>query len=140
MGKSTAIDCASRAGREAHRSNLCLRFTGPSRRHNTPRGIIMWGILMRDGVGISGAPMQTTWHYRTTTSCRDAVSGGSGVASCTRFISTATVGYYVSITVEFSYQGQRYLAQTGFIPQGGYPRYRFNFACGRRYIECARAS
>ena len=87
----------------------------------TPRqysDVIVYGKLTRDGVGIPGVPMRTTWHYRTTASYCDAVSGGSGVASCTRFIRTATVGYYVSITVEFSYQGHRFLAETGFTPQG----------------------
>jgi hypothetical protein len=81
--------------------------------------ITVYGKLTQDGVGIRGASMQTTWHYRTTTSYCDGVSGGDGIAACTRFISTATRGYYVSVTVEFSYQGQHYVAGTGFTPQSG---------------------
>jgi len=80
--------------------------------------VTVYGKLTRDGAAIAGAPMQTAWHYRTTTSYCDAVSGSSGIASCTRYISTATLEYYVSITVEFSYQEQRFVAETGFTPQG----------------------
>ena len=61
-------------------------------------------------MGIADVPMHTTWHYKTTTSYCDGISGGDGIASCSRYISGATKGYYVSITVEFTHQGQSYYA------------------------------
>jgi len=79
--------------------------------------VTVYGKIARDGAGIPGVPMHTIWHYRTTTSYCDGTSGNDGVASCTRYISGATKGYYVSITVEFTYQEQSYYAYTGFTPQ-----------------------
>jgi hypothetical protein len=86
---------------------------------NPPRYsyVTVYGRITDNGVGVSGVPMNTTWYYRTTTSYCSGVTDGSGFASCTRYISSATSGYFVSISVTFSYQGQLYTAQTGFTPQ-----------------------
>ena len=77
----------------------------------------VYGKITRGGAGVPGVPMHTTWHYRTTTPYCDGVSNSDGVASCSRYISGATKGYYVQIDVTFSYQGQSYTASTGFRPQ-----------------------
>jgi hypothetical protein len=60
--------------------------------------------------------METTWHYKTTTSGCSGVTDGSGTASCSRDISRATVGYTVGIDVTFTYGGQTYTTQTSFTP------------------------
>jgi len=79
--------------------------------------VTVYGTITMGTVGIAGVPMNTTWHYKTTTSYCDGTSGSNGVASCSRNIGRATKGYYVSITVRFTYQGRSYYAYTGFTPQ-----------------------
>lgn len=69
------------------------------------------------GKAISGVTMNTSWHYKTTTSSCSGTSGNDGVASCTRDISRATSGYTVNIDVVFSYNGQSYSGQASFTPQ-----------------------
>jgi hypothetical protein len=61
--------------------------------------------------------MQTTWNFKTTTSYCDGVTDSDGLASCTRTIGGATVGYTVTIDVAITWQGQTYVDQTSFIPQ-----------------------
>jgi beta-lactamase superfamily II metal-dependent hydrolase len=78
--------------------------------------VTVYGRITGAGVGIAGVPMHTTWHYKTTTSYCDGTSGSDGIASCSRYISGATKGYYVSIAVGFTYQGQQHYASTGFTP------------------------
>jgi hypothetical protein len=79
--------------------------------------VTVYGKITRGGVGIANVPMHTIWHYRTTTSYCDGTSRSDGVASCSRYISRATKGYYVRIDVQFLYQGQTYSASTGFTPR-----------------------
>jgi hypothetical protein len=78
--------------------------------------VTVYGKITQGGVGISGVPMHTTWHYKTTTSYCDGTSGSNGVASCTRGIGNATAGYTVWIDVDFTYQGHHYYARTSFTP------------------------
>ena len=86
----------------------------PSPRQNST--VTVYGQITRDGVGILGVPMYTTWHYKTTTSYCSGISGLDGVASCSRMISRATKGYFVSIVVEFTFEGRSHRASTGFSP------------------------
>jgi hypothetical protein len=89
--------------------------TDSSPRQNTTVGI---GATLRcGGTPISGASMSAAWHYRTTTSYCNGTSGGNGVASCSRFISGASIGFFVRIDVCFRYQGQDYCDSIGFTPR-----------------------
>lgn len=78
--------------------------------------VTVYGSLAEDGQGVAGVPMETVWHYRTTTATCSAKTDSSGVAACTRSIGGATAGYYVRIDVDFLYQGQTYSSATGFTP------------------------
>ena len=69
------------------------------------------------GKGIAGVSVVFTWHYKTTTPSETHVSNASGVATCTRSIARATLGYYVSITIRATYKGITKTASTGFTPQ-----------------------
>lgn len=79
--------------------------------------VTVYGKITQGGVGISGVPMEATWHYRTTTSYCSGVSNNSGIASCSRNIGNATSGYYVRIDVAMTYGGRTYYASTGFTPR-----------------------
>ncbi|HEX5502062.1 MAG TPA: hypothetical protein VFW96_05535 [Thermomicrobiales bacterium] len=74
--------------------------------------------LTKDGRGVSGATMTTTWHYKTTTnSCSGGPSGADGVISCALPIGQATSGYAVEIDILVTYQGQTFTATTSFTPR-----------------------
>jgi|GEM_PF-6421811 len=66
---------------------------------------------------VPGATMNTTWHYKTTTSNCAGTTDGNGTAACTRDISRATAGYTVIIDVDFSLpDGRTAHTQTSFTP------------------------
>ena len=75
------------------------------------------GTFLNNGQPVSGVEMDTAWHYKTTTSYCSGTTDGSGVASCSRDISRATIGYTVQIDVTFTWQGQTYTTSTSFTPQ-----------------------
>ncbi|MCZ7568847.1 MAG: hypothetical protein M5U01_09700 [Ardenticatenaceae bacterium] len=75
--------------------------------------LTVYGRLLVNGAGQYGQPMNTTWHYRTTTSACSGTTGSSGIASCTRGISRATLGYRVDIDVSIG----GYQATTWFVPR-----------------------
>jgi len=77
----------------------------------------VFGRILVNGRGVAGVPMDTSWHYKTTTSGCSGTTDGSGTASCSRSISRATIGYTVSIGVTFTYSGQVYTTGTSFTPQ-----------------------
>ncbi|HET8631807.1 MAG TPA: hypothetical protein VFL91_30655 [Thermomicrobiales bacterium] len=80
--------------------------------------VIVSATLTKDGQGVSGATMATTWHYKTTTnSCSDGPSGDDGVMRCALPIGQATSGYSVKIDILVTYQGQTFTATTSFTPQ-----------------------
>jgi hypothetical protein len=56
------------------------------------------------GAPISGAQVTFTWHYRTETPVETSVTGSDGVAACERYISGATAGYAVEVTVHAEWQ------------------------------------
>lgn len=56
------------------------------------------------------------WHYKTTTPSESRTTNARGVAACTRYISGATAGYRVVITVTATYKGVTKTASTSFTP------------------------
>ena len=78
--------------------------------------VTVYGQITEEGVGLSDVPMETVWHYRTTTATCSATTGPDGVAACTRAIGGATLGHYVRIDATFTYEGRTYSATTGFVP------------------------
>ena len=93
----------------------CVSNASPT--HNT--NVTVYGRLVVGGQPVSGATMDTTWHYKSKPSyCGgEAATGADGIASCTRDVSSATSGYQVVIDMVFSYGGQTYNGQTSFTPQ-----------------------
>jgi hypothetical protein len=79
--------------------------------------VTVYGELIVKGLGASGATMDTTWHYKTTTVGCSGTAGADGVASCTRNISGASHGYMVVIDVVMTYNGQTYTTSTSFTTQ-----------------------
>ena len=79
--------------------------------------VTVYGQLLCDGTGVTGAPMHTVWHYKTSTSSCDGVTDASGTAACTRDISRATKGYGVRVVVTITWQDQDYRTETSFTPQ-----------------------
>ncbi len=79
--------------------------------------VTVYGRIHQNGVGIPKVPMHAVWHYRTTTSDCEAVSGADGVAACERNIGRASAEYHVRIVVTFTYAGETHVAETGFTPQ-----------------------
>jgi len=80
--------------------------------------VTVTGRLTNNGQGVTGATMETTWHYKTTApGCTGGPSGADGTMSCTRDISRATKGYTVVIDVLITYQGQTFTTSTSFTPR-----------------------
>ena len=75
--------------------------------------VTVYGRLLVGGSGQAGQVMETTWHYLTTTSHCDGLTGSDGVAHCSRSIGGATAGYQVNIDVEI--EGQT--VTTWFVPE-----------------------
>ncbi len=77
------------------------------------------GTLQSAGKPVAGIPMTATWRYKTTTSFCTGVTNAAGVASCSRRISRATVGYPVRVTLVFASVGRTALgtAVTSFTPR-----------------------
>jgi len=85
--------------------------------HRNERVTVAGRLVDASGNGIAGVPMTATWHYKTTNSQCTGVTDSDGRASCVRDISSATVGYQVTVDVVFVYNGTTYSAQTSFTPQ-----------------------
>jgi phosphatidylserine/phosphatidylglycerophosphate/cardiolipin synthase-like enzyme len=75
--------------------------------------VTVYGRLLVGGSGQAGQVMETTWHYLTTTSYCDGLTGSDGVAHCSRSIGGATAGFQVNIEVEI--EGQT--VTTWFVPE-----------------------
>ncbi len=73
--------------------------------------------ITNNGQPIYGLPMLATWHYRTTTSICTALTGANGIASCTRNIASATLGYAVTIDVGITWEARVYTASARFTPK-----------------------
>jgi len=68
------------------------------------------------GTPIKGVKCHFVWYYKTTTPSETHYTGASGRATCTRYISSATVGYKVIIKIKATWEGQTKTASTWFIP------------------------
>lgn len=79
--------------------------------------VTVYGRLIVNGQPAGGAQMNTSWHYKTTTSSCSSTAGSDGIASCTRDTGRPTKGYTVTISVYFTYNGQNYSGSTSFTPQ-----------------------
>jgi phosphatidylserine/phosphatidylglycerophosphate/cardiolipin synthase-like enzyme len=75
--------------------------------------VTVYGRLLVDGVGQAGQLMETAWHYSSTTSYCDGITGSNGVAQCSRGISGATIGFQVNVDVEID----GYQVTTWFTPE-----------------------
>jgi competence protein ComEC len=75
--------------------------------------VTVYGRLLINNIGQPNLTMNTTWHYKTTTSYCSGTTDSSGVASCSRYISGASVGYRVNVDVSIG----GYTATTWFTPQ-----------------------
>lgn len=69
------------------------------------------------GQPIAGVAVSFTWHYKTVSHTERYTTGSDGVARSTRWISRATIGWYVQIGVSASWQGRTLQSSTGFTPQ-----------------------
>jgi competence protein ComEC len=94
---------------------ICAWVSNTSPSQNST--VTVYGRIMDQGSPASGSPMETTWHYKTTTSHCSGTSGSNGIASCSRSISRATIGYTVIIDVTFTHDGQAYSSYTSFTPR-----------------------
>lgn len=75
--------------------------------------VTVYGRLVINGVPQSGLPMETAWHYKSTTSyCNEGITGTGGVASCSRSIGGASLGYTVVVDVTIGGYG----VSTSFTP------------------------
>jgi hypothetical protein len=101
-----------------------VQYTASARVDNpTPRqnsNVRVTGKLLKDGVPVQGAIMNTTWHYKSKdTPCNGAKTNAQGEAGCSNGIGTATAGYEVTIAVRFVDEAGNLLAtaSTAFTPK-----------------------
>lgn len=95
---------------------MTARVSNPSPRQNST--LTVSGTLKSAGKPVAGMPMTAKWAYKTTVSYCTGVTNAAGVASCSRQISRATVGYPVRVTLTFAKAGQTLgTATTSFTPR-----------------------
>jgi hypothetical protein len=76
--------------------------------------VTVYGRITKDGEGISGVQMRTSWGLRTgTAGCRDRTDD-DGTASCSLRIVLARKEQEVPVEVRFTYEGEEYTAMTSF--------------------------
>lgn len=93
-------------------AQMCASVSAPTPAQYT--SVTVYGRLLVNGVGQAGLPMSSAWKYKSTPpACNSGVSGADGVASCSRQIGAATLGYTVNITASIG----GYTASTSFTPQ-----------------------
>lgn len=73
--------------------------------------------LDQRGDPIEGASVNTVWHYKTTAPSQSDYTGADGIASITRSIGNATVGYRVVVNCTVTYGGVTKYTSTAFTPQ-----------------------
>jgi len=79
--------------------------------------VTVYGRLMVASAPVTGAPVHTVWHYKTTTATEDCTTGADGIGRCMRSIGGATSGYRVNVNVSITYAGSSYTSSTWFTPQ-----------------------
>lgn len=75
--------------------------------------VVVYGRYLVNGVGQGGLEMTTLWHYKTTTPSCSGSTQATGIASCSRDIGRATLGYTVQVDVVIN----GHEVQTWFTPQ-----------------------
>jgi hypothetical protein len=87
--------------------------------HHNQTVTVLGTVKSGNGAGVAGAEMRTIWHYKSTDSgCNGGPTNASGVATCSRDISTASYGFQVNIDVTFLLpNGQTLQTSTSFTPQ-----------------------
>ncbi len=79
--------------------------------------VVVTGQFACPGGSPAGAPMTASWKFKSTTSTCEGVADAAGVATCSRAIGSATVGFSVEVTVTFVHGGANYQATTSFTPR-----------------------
>jgi competence protein ComEC len=93
-------------------AQMCASVSAPAPSQYS--SVSVYGRLLINGAAEAGLPMNSTWKYKSSTpTCNSGVSGADGVASCSRQIGAATLGYTVTITASIG----GYTASTSFAPQ-----------------------
>lgn len=95
-------------------TTITAYMSDPHPQKNT--NVAVYGKLMVNGFPANGATMNTTWHYKTTTSNCSGVAGPDGIASCVKNVGNVTIGFTVVVDVTMTYNGQNYYATTSFTP------------------------
>lgn len=76
------------------------------------------GTLKSEGKPVAGVPMTAKWRYKTTVSTYTGLTNAAGIASCSRRISRAALGYPVKVTLVFAKAGKTLgTAMTSFTPR-----------------------
>lgn len=70
------------------------------------------------GQPVLGAPIKTTWNFKTGKQECAATSDKDGVGFCYKKIGTAEVGFRVVVEVQYDYKGKGYRGETSFTPIG----------------------
>ena len=92
-------------------AQLCASVSNPSpSRYST---VTVYGRLRIGGAGQSGQSMTATWYYKTSTPTCYGSTDAAGLASCSRSIGSATLGYQVNVVIDIA----GYSATTWFTPQ-----------------------
>jgi len=71
----------------------------------------------KSGKPVAGVKVTFTWKFKTTSHKVTARTNKSGVASSTRWISGASKGHRVTITVKATVKGKALSATTYFVPR-----------------------
>ena len=71
----------------------------------------------QNGKAIKGVKCVFTWHYKTISHAVTGKTNATGTASSTRYISSATIGYKVVISIHCTWSGQSKNCSTWFIPK-----------------------
>ncbi len=69
------------------------------------------------GKPVSGAPIKTVAHYKTTDTTKYGTTGSDGKCMIDYYIGNATVGYTVVVSVTASYGGLSAVSSTSFTPR-----------------------
>jgi hypothetical protein len=95
----------------------CMDKPNPDQNDN----LVVTTRMSMAGKPIAGAPVKTTWNYRTVRSECTTTSNTDGIGFCQRNIGDATLGYRVIVEVQYDYQGKGYRGETSFTPAGVAP-------------------
>ena len=104
------VRCVQTGGAQSG-AQICASVSNATPAQNST--VTVYGRLLIHEAGQAGLPMNTAWKFKSTTSTCSGTTGGDGLASCSRQIGGATLGYTVNITVSVS----GYTVATSFTPQ-----------------------